>query len=307
MVLTLPGDPGIPDIESLGCEVITGNICDVTLVEELCRGQDVIFHCAAVVTDWAPKRLFNEVNIEGMENVCRAAVAAKVGRFVEISTNDVFGLIEGVVIDESFPYKKWGEPYPDTKIEATEIAWRYFRDHGLPVTMVYPCWVYGPGDKTFVPLTADAIVKSEMLFWRKDVLVWPAYIDNLVDLLMLISKSEDAVGRGYLVHDGESTTFQDFCAMIAESLGLPGPGLHIPYGAAYAAALVMEGIWSLLRLSTRPLLTTYTVKNLGSRLQFSIEKANRELQWKPPVSFNDGFEETMRWLKTLDRQTLKLK
>ncbi len=307
MVLTLPGDPGIPDIESLGCEVITGNICDVTLVEELCRGQDVIFHCAAVVTDWAPKRLFNEVNIEGMENVCRAAVAAKVGRFVEISTNDVFGLIEGVVIDESFPYKKWGEPYPDTKIAATEIAWRYFRDHGLPVTMVYPCWVYGPGDKTFVPLTADAIVKSEMLFWRKDVLVWPAYIDNLVDLLMLISKSEDAVGRGYLVHDGESTTFQDFCAMIAESLGLPGPGLHIPYGAAYAAALVMEGIWSLLRLSTRPLLTTYTVKNLGSRLQFSIEKANRELQWKPPVSFNDGFEETMRWLKTLDRQTLKLK
>jgi len=283
--LTLPGDPGIPEVESLGCEVITGNICDVTLLDELCRGQDVIFHCAAVVTDWAPKRLFDEVNIEGMENVCRAAVGAKVGRFVEISTNDVFGLIEGVVIDESYPYKKWGEPYPDTKIAATEIAWRYFEDQGLPVTIVYPCWVYGPGDKTFVPLTADAIIKGEMLFWRKDVLVWPTYIDNLVDLLMLISKNDTAAGKGYLVHDGESTTFQ----------------------RAYAASLVMEGIWSLLRLKSRPLLTTYTVRNLGSRLQFSIEKANRELQWKPAVSFTDGFEETMRWLKTLDRQTLKLK
>lgn len=306
-VLTLPDDPGIPDMESLDCDVVTGNICDVKLLEEICRGKDVIFHCAAVVTDWAPKRLFNEVNIEGMEKVCRAAVTAKVGRFVEISTNDVFGLIEGVVIDESFSYKKWGELYPDTKIAATEIAWRYFRDHGLPVTMVYPCWVYGPGDKTFVPLTADAIVKGEMLFWRKDVLVWPTYIDNLVDLLMLISKSEEALGRGYLVHDGESTTFQAFCAMIAESLGLKGPKLHIPYGVAYAAALVMEGVWSLLRLKTRPLLTTYTVKNLGSRLQFSIEKANRELHWKPPVSFKDGFDETMRWLKTLDREALKLK
>jgi nucleoside-diphosphate-sugar epimerase len=167
--------------------------------------------------------------------------------------------------------------------------------------------VYGPGDKTFVPLTADAIVKGEMLFWRKNVLVWPTYIDNLVDLLMLISKSDDAPGMGYLVHDGESTTFQAFCTMISESLGLKGAKLHIPYGVAYAAALVMEGVWSLLRLKTRPLLTTYTVKNLGSRLQFSIEKANRELQWKPPVSFTDGFEETMRWLKTLDRQTLKLK
>jgi nucleoside-diphosphate-sugar epimerase len=146
-----------------------------------------------------------------------------------------------------------------------------------------------------------------MLFWRKDVLVWPTYIDNLVDLLMLISKNDDAIGKGYLVHDGESTTFQNFCAMIARSLGVKEPKLHIPYGAAYAAALVMEGVWSLLRLKTRPLLTTYTVKNLGSRLQFSIEKANRELQWEPPVSFKDGFEETMRWLKTLDHSTLKAK
>lgn len=306
-VLTLPGDPGIPDIESLDCEVVTGTICDVGLVEELCRGRDVIFHCAAVVTDWGPKRLFTEVNIEGMEKVCRAAVKAEVKRFVEISTNDVFGLVEGVVIDEGFPYKTWGEPYPDTKIAATEIAWRYFRDYKLPVTMVYPCWVYGPGDKTFLPLTADAIVKGEMLFWRKDVLVWPTYIDNLIDLLMLISKSDDAIGEGFLVHDGESTTFQAFCTMIAESLGLKGPRLHIPYGAVYATALVMEVIWSLLRLKTRPLLTTYTVKNLGSRLQFSIGKADRKLRWKPPVSFTDGFDETMRWLKTLDRKKLKLK
>ncbi len=146
-----------------------------------------------------------------------------------------------------------------------------------------------------------------MIFWRKNVLVWPTYIDNLVDLLMLISQNNVAVGKGYLIHDGESTTFRTFCTMIAESLGLPGPKLHIPYLAAYAASLVMEGIWSLLRLSTRPLLTTYTVKNLGSRLQFSIEKARRELQWEPPVSFADGFDETLRWLKTLDLQALKMK
>jgi len=306
-VLALPGDPGIAEIKALDCEVVTGDICDLPLLEGLCRRHDIVFHCAAVVSDWAPKRLFREVNIEGMEKICRAALGAQVERFVEISTNDVFGLIEGVVIDEDFPYKTWGEPYPDTKIEATEIVWRYYRDHGLPATMVYPCWVYGPGDKTFVPLTADAIVKGEMIFWRKDVLVWPTYIDNLVDLLMVISQNDSAVGEGYLVHDGEFTTFQNFCAMIARSLDVQEPTRHIPYGAAYAAALIMEGVWSLMRMKTRPLLTTYAVKNLGSRLCFSIEKARRELKWEPTVSFTDGLEETMRWLKTVDHGTFKVK
>jgi len=54
-------------------------------------------------------------------------------------------------------------------------------------------------------------------------------------------------------------------------------------------------------------LTTYTVKNLGSRLQFSIDKAKRELGWKPKVSFQEGFARTMDWLKTLDSVLLKTK
>jgi 2-alkyl-3-oxoalkanoate reductase len=306
-VLTLPGDPGIPEIEKLKCRIVTGNICDYQLVESAFEGQDIIFHCAAVVTDWAPKSLFQKVNIEGMENVCRAATKAKVQRFVEMSTNDVFGLVENVVIDETFPLKEWNEPYADTKIEATKIAWKYHKEHGLPVTMVYPCWVYGPGDKTFVPLTADAIIKGDMIFWRKDVMVWPTYINNLMDLLMIIAERKEAIGNGYLVHDGESTTFQTFCAMIAESLGVKKPSFHIPYAVAYSTSVIMELFWKIFRMQTRPLLTTYTVKNLGSRLQFSIRKAEKELGWKPAISFKQGFAETMNWLKMMDKNELKQK
>ena len=85
----------------------------------------------------------------------------------------------------------------------------------MPLTMVYPLWVFGEGDQTFVPLLADAIIKKELIFWRKGAIVWPTYIDNLVDLLMLISEDERAIGNGYLVHDGESTTLEDFCTGIA--------------------------------------------------------------------------------------------
>ena len=74
-----------------------------------------------------------------------------------------------------------------------------------------------------------------------------------------------------------------------------------------AAARVMEFIWRAGRIKMRPLLTTYTVTNLGSRFRFSIEKAERELGWKPKITYAEGFKRTMEWLKTLDVAALKQK
>lgn len=305
--LVLPNDPKISQLKNNKVEVIQGDIRDLESVKKAVKGCDVVFHCAAVVTDWAPQKLFEEVTVGGAKNVCEAAVRAKVKRVVDISTNDVFGLREDVVMDESFPLEPWGEPYPDYKIKAEEIMWRYHREQKLPVTMVYPCWVYGPGDQTFVPLLADAIIKRELIFWRKDVLVWPTYVENLVDLLLLIAVDKRAVGNGYLVHDGQSVTLQKFCEGIAQALGVKPITTHIPYWTAYTAAVIMEALWKLLKIEKRPLLTTYTVKNLGSRLQFSIDKARRELGWKPKIPFEEGFQRTMQWLKTLDLASLKTK
>ncbi|MEW6264569.1 MAG: NAD-dependent epimerase/dehydratase family protein [Thermodesulfobacteriota bacterium] len=304
--LVLPGDAGGQELAAGGVEVITGDVRDLASVKRAVTGVDLVFHCAAIVTDWAPRRLFWEVTAGGTENVCRAALEAGVGRLVDISTNDVFGLSESSVLAETSPMSPWGEPYSDSKIDAETIVWRYHQ-RGLPVTMVYPCWVFGESDRTFVPLLADAILKRELIFWRKDVLVWPTYVLNLVDLLLLIAEDDRALGQGYLVHDGESITFQEFSAAVAGALEVKPIKTHIPYFAAYGAALVLETSWRLFRAKTRPLLTTYTVKNLGSRLRFSTAKVERELGWRPPYTFQEGLARTLAWLKTLDRSTLKQK
>jgi nucleoside-diphosphate-sugar epimerase len=72
-------------------------------------------------------------------------------------------------------------------------------------------------------------------------------------------------------------------------------------------AMIMEFIWRILGKKNRPLLTTYVVKNLGSKLRFSIAKAERELGWKPVISYHEGMQRTMEWLKTLDPATYKTK
>jgi nucleoside-diphosphate-sugar epimerase len=305
--LVRPGNPLGPRLEQRSVDVVYGDVRDGAVIHQATEGVDVVFHCAAVVTDWGPWKLFEEVTIKGSENVCTAARECGVGRLVYVSTNDVFGPDETRVLDESCPFQSWKEPYPDAKIQAEKHAWEIHRQHGLPLTIVYPCWVYGEGDRTFVPLLADAIRKREMVFWRKNAVVWPTYIENLMDVMMLIGEDERAVGNGYLVHDGDSVTLQEFCAEMAKAMGLKRVKARIPYSAAYATAVVMESLWKAFRVSKRPLLTTYAVKNLGSRLRFSIDKANRELDWSPAVPYSQGFARTMEWLKTLDPETLKEK
>lgn len=299
-VLCLPSDPGMAGIGELGAEAIVGDLTDPTSVHDCMAGIDRVYHCAGVVTDWAPRALFDSVNVDGMANMLQAAVRHRIKRFVWISTNDVFGLAETRIITEDDDLRPWAEPYPDTKIRAERLAWAAYRRWRLPVATVYPCWVYGPGDTTFMPLLAEAIIERQMIFWRRDALVWPAHIDNVVDLLIRIGWSNAAVGQGYLVHDGVCVTPQELCRRIAKGIGAPEPRLHIPYGVACGLAVAMEVIWRLLGLRSRPLLTTYAVKNLGSRLRFSIDKARRELGWTPPVAFEDGFAETMRRPRTLD-------
>jgi len=305
-IFTLNDDPAAKVMESRGIEVCCGDIRSYDDVEHAVTGVECVFHLAAVVTDWAPQELFKEVNITGTRNVCKASFKNKVKRFVEISTNDVFGLKENVIIDESFEYTYWGEPYADTKLEAARIVQNYAKK-GLPVSMLYPCWVYGPGDLTFVPLIAAAIRSRELIFWRKKVIVWPAYVENVVDLMMVISNHPKAVGQGFIVHDGISDTFQNFSARIANEIGEKVPKIHIPYWSAYLSSMVMEFIWKLLQRRTRPLLTKYAVKNLGSRLQFSIKKAENVLGWNPPISYDEGFKKTMDWLKNTDPKLWKQK
>ena len=305
--LVLPNDLGISKIDKPGVKIIEGDIRDINSVRLAADGVNVIFHCAAVVTDWAPTRLFEEVTVQGAEHICQVALQQNVSRLVDISTNDVFGIDETRVMDESNPLRPWQEPYPDHKIKAEKILWDYHKKYNLPVTMVYPCWVYGPGDQTFVPLLADSIKKGEMLFWRKNVIVWPTYIENLVDLLMLISEDDRAIGNGYLVHDGSSITLQEFCNEIAKTQGIKPPRLHIPYYAAYFVAILMEFAWKLLNKKTRPLLTTYAVKNLGSRFNYSIAKAEKELGWRPKIGFEEGFAKTLDWLKAIDLDEIKKK
>ncbi len=301
--LTAPGDRRLPELRGLGAvdrlDVVEADVTSYDAIAAHFAGVARVFHTAALVHGWHPWAHYRAVNAGGTRHAARAAHAHGVQRFVHVSTSDVFGIPRGVeVIDESTPYREWREPYPDTKIEAERWLWQFHREAGLPLSVVYPCWVYGPGDQAFFPSLAQAIDDGFMLFWHRHTTLFWSFIDNLADAIVLAGTHPAAVGNGYLVHDGDDgPTLQEVCARIAALTGKPAPTRHVPYAVAFSAALLAQALWRVLRLRGAPVLLTNDVRAFGSQWHISNAKLRRELGWTPRVSIADGMEAALAYLR----------
>lgn len=303
--IVLPRDPRLAEIAPLVDQfpgrfsILQADIADSNAFSRSFENADRVFHTAALVHAWAPRASFERVNVQGSRNVAELALAHGVRRLVAVSTSDVFGLPHGdTVITEASPYRAWDEPYADTKIEAERWLWRLARESVLSLSVIYPGWVYGPGDHAFFPGLANAIRRRQMLFWHPGPRLAYVFIENLVDACLLASDSDAAHGEGFLIYDSDDgPTLQEVCARIAKQIGAKPPTRQIPYSWAMAAARAGEAIWRFAKRPSAPPLQTVDVKAFGLQWRFSNAKARSVLGWKPRVGLEEGMTAAIRALR----------
>jgi nucleoside-diphosphate-sugar epimerase len=296
-------------LTTVGCELCYGDITDAVSVQEAMHGMDAAVHCAAFASDWGPHETFVRVNIEGTRHILDAALECGVKRVVHVSTADVFGIYkDGRVIDDSFPLKETGFSYSDTKAEADKLALVYAHERGLPVAVIRPNWVYGPGDRTFLPELVDAMRTHQMVFFGSPSNTIPlCFIDNLVDAVILALIRDEAAGQGYIVGDGAVITWRELTDMLAEQLGLPKVKWTIPLPLAHLVAVAAETLAKIARSKKRPVLTRYELEISGRDLHYSNSKICRELGFLPYVMPEEGLARTIAWLKSMDLSKIKTK
>lgn len=165
---------------------------------------------------------------------------------------------------------------------------------GLPLTVIYPGWVYGPGDLAFFPGLAHAIAGGQMLFWCHGAKLPFVYIDNLVDACVQVATAPQAVGQGYIVHDDtDGPTLEELCADIARTIGARPPRRHIPYGMALRAARLLQTLWRWRGAKTPPPLLSVDVKAFGMQYRLSTAKIRRDLGWQPRVGREEGMRHAL--------------
>lgn len=296
----------VPSLRMAGVEIVEGDIRDAAAVEKAVKGCDLVFHTAALTSDWGPKEVFADINIGGTRNVCTAALSHGVRRLVHVSSFECFAHYLLDRVDESSPFVLRNASYADTKIGSTETV-REFKALGLRSSILYPVWVYGPGDRTLIPLLADSIRRRQLVYWAPRARMSLIYIDNLVDLLMLAATRPTAEGEEFMACDGEEMTFGGLCERLARGIGSPAPSITLPPPVVYFLADLLELVYRLARSSVRPVLTRQVVTLFSSRAFIDSSKARSLLGWKPRVCQQEGIRRTIEWLTSIDPSEWKKK
>lgn len=207
------------ELAKLGVEVVPGELGDFASIERAVDGCSVVIHAAAQVSSVPSRATFQESNVTGTENLLRAAAAGGVSRFIHLSSIAVFGLATSGEVTDHSPRGHSGDPYCDTKFEAEEKVFRAQRDGLLPITILRPSAVYGPGSAHWSIIPLKRIKKGKMLLFNggRGLLNY-VYIDNLVDAIFLAAVDDRAPGEAFIVNDG-AVPWRDFFGALARMTG----------------------------------------------------------------------------------------
>jgi nucleoside-diphosphate-sugar epimerase len=278
-------------------EIIPGDLGNPDALARGCRGVGTVFHLAAQVGDYGPRRGYYETNVEGTRALVDAAERAGAGRLVYVSTNAVTGIKRTAVTDESAPYAKSGGHYGISKGMAERIIRDRYRANGFPGVILRPPVVYGPGSTNWVLRPLGLIKQGKMvLIDRGRGLCWHVYVDNLVDAAIIAASHEKAPGEVFIVGDGkDDTTWGDYFNLLAKTAGYGPITKNVPKPVAVAVARVSYALYSAFGI--RPKLTPLNVGILTTGAPVSIKKARTVLGYTPKVDLFEGMQRVREWLE----------
>ena len=286
-------------LDGLNTELFYGDINNVESLKTALNDIDLVFHVAGLAADWGPYSIFDKVNFQGTKNVAQTAANAKVKKLVYISTVAFHGFGKINMTEES-PVAKNLIPYADTKYKAEQWLWDFQNQTDMKITAVRPGNVFGVNDRTFMLKYLEAMQTGKFMEVNKGrSKTCPVFIDNLIDVITLISREDKADGHAFIATDGLDIDWHTFNSKLADGLGIKLPKASIPYGVAYPVAKTYYGIHKTLGLKSEPFLTPYRINNGGKDYHFSIGKLQRFFDYQPRTGLDEAVEKTVAWYKSV--------
>ncbi len=263
---------------------VKGDICDGELVLGLMEGVDAVLNLAAeshVDRSISSDVAFVKTNVLGTRVLLAAALEKKVPRFLQVSTDEVYGELPWMDPDDPNPDRpRFTErtplaprsPYSATKAAADHLALAYFHTHGLDVVITRCSNNYGPYQypEKLIPLMITHALEGKPL---------PVY------------------GDGLNVRDWIHV--EDHCRGLDAALrkGRAGEVYNFGGDAERTNLAVVKGILEALEADPGLLIFVEDRKGHDRRYAMDASKAKEELGWEPEETFEEGLAATVMWYR----------
>lgn len=284
--LLLPAEP-LPRDWPDSVQVIRGDVRQPEVFADQVPPAAVWFHLAAVVGDWGSDREHQSVTVEGTRQMLALAAARASRRFVLASSVVVYGdRIGQQNLDEDLPHGRTLTSYDRCKQRQEKLVREAGRAHGLSYTIIRPGNVFGPGSGPWVNTMLEELRRgSPALIGGGRFDAGLAYVDNVVQLMLLAAANPAAAGRVYNACDGYGITWRQYLQDLARLGGAPPPR-SVPRWLVAPLAGPMERLWRALGVRRRPPLTRLALRLVGRPNSFSIQRAREELGYRPAVGYD---------------------
>ena len=279
------------DLAGLGVELHKGDVTDKDSMRAPMTGVDGVFHVAGwYKIGLRDRKTAVAVNVTGTRNVLEVMRDLGIAKGVYTSTLAVNSDTLGRVVDESYRYTgKHISTYDETKTEAHHIA-QEFIARDLPLVIVQPGLIYGPGDTSSVGTMFRRYLQRKLpAIPARSAFSWAHIDDEAQGHWLAMERGQP--GRNYFLA-GPVHTIVEALTMAESITGIPAPRIRMPRG-------VMQSTASIVGLFDRwvSLPPEYTAEGLrvagGVTYLGTSERARQELGWLPrPLP--DGLRTTLR-------------
>ena len=252
---------------------IHGNICDKNLVREIISGVDCVVNFAAeshVDNSIKNPGIFIETNVQGTLNLLQASYEAKIERFLQVSTDEVYGTLGKTgYFYETTPLAP-NSPYSASKAGADMLVRAYHETYGLFTLNTRCSNNYGPYQypEKLIPFFISKLLKNEKVPVYGDglnVRDWLYVYDHCeaIDVVLHNGKS----GEVYNIGGHNEKTNMEITKLILDAMGKNESSIE------------------------------YVADRLGHDRRYAIsnDKITKELGWKPSITFEEGIKLTIEW------------
>ena len=248
-------------LEKAGARIFIGDVTDKASITPGMQTCDWVVHLAGIYSFWEPdKSIFRKVNVEGTRNVMECCLETGIKKVIYTSTVGVWGKPAQIPFTEDTPVgpKRFCE-YGRTKYEGELIAWEMHRKQGLPLAVIYPGAVIGPGDESATGRYFKLLINEKLPFavFSNSKLSF-VYVGDVAETILKVLSTNDNIGEKYIVA-GEIISIYDINSIIAGFAKCKLPTIFMPN-------------WlSLLCAATLSLITK--IKNKPPLFDLSYEQA----------------------------------
>ncbi len=285
-----------PALDVLGVSQVQGDLARREAVLAAAAGCDAVFHNAAKAGAWGSYESYHLANVVGTQNVIDACRAHGIARLVYTSTPSVTHRkthpVEGGTAD-TVPYgEHLKAPYAATKQVAEKLVLAA-NDATLATVALRPRLIWGVGDNQLLPRLVERAKAGRLRFVGDgNNRIDTTYVDNAAqahfDAFEHLAPGAACAGRAYFISNGEPRTVREIVNGLLDAAGAPQVTATIPFGVAYAAGVVCEGLWHALPLKGEPPMTRFLAEQLSTTHWYDMAPAKRDFGYVPKVSIHEG-------------------